>query len=353
MSKTIYFLIPDLEAGGAERVTITIARLMHREGYAVQFVNLGGSEGEMLSWIRPEFKMTSFNFPHVLRAIPRLRAFMKAHPDGIYFSSREHVNIVGIIAATLAHRPIVVRIPNMPRNVLTRGVRQLKAQVIKALNRQLLRRAKVVIAQNKEMRRQLLECYGLAETKVVAINNPVDKDFVRASAKDSANPFSSNEVNFLAACTVDYRKGIDTLIEAWPKVKAEIPNAHMYVAGRNTCDFAVEMMKRAENLPDFTFLGFQENPYPLLKHCDVFTLPSRMEGLPNVVLEAMCFNRPIAATTCVEVIKDIITPGKNGYYCDIENADALARCMIQAYQLKDINNDYNLFDKDALINVFN
>jgi glycosyltransferase involved in cell wall biosynthesis len=353
MSKTIYFLIPDLDAGGAERVTITIARFMQKEGHDVEFVNLGSSDGEMLSWILPEFKMISLGCTHVLRAFPQLYKFMKAHPEGIYFSSREHVNIVGIIAAKVTQRPIVVRIPNMPRNVLTHGIPGLKMRVIKQLNRSLLRSAKMVIAQNDEMREQLLSYYNLPDEKVVAINNPVDKDFVKASAKGSANPFNRCEVNFLAACTVDYRKGIDILIDAWPKVKAAIANAHMYVAGRNTCDFAVEMMKKTENMPDFTFLGFQENPYPLLKYCDVFTLPSRMEGFPNVVLEAMCFNRPIAATSCVEVIKDIITPGKNGYYCNIENADALARCMIQAYQLKDINNDYNLFDKDALVNVFN
>jgi glycosyltransferase involved in cell wall biosynthesis len=210
----------------------------------------------------------------------------------------------------------------------------------------------MVIAQNDEMRDQLLSYYNLPEAKVVVINNPVDKEYVRASAKDSSNPFSSSEVNFLAACMVDYRKGIDVLMQAWPTVKAAIPNAHMYIAGRNTSDYAIDLMKRSSDLPDFTFLGFQSNPYPLLKHCDVFVLPSRMEGFPNVVLEAMCFNRPIAATTCVDVIKKIITPGKNGYYCDVENADALARCMINAYGLNNITNDYALFDKQKLMNCF-
>jgi glycosyltransferase involved in cell wall biosynthesis len=353
MSKIIYFLLPDLEAGGAERVTITIARLMLKEGYDVEFINLGGYIGEMNSWIEPEFKMTSFGFRRVLNALPKLCEFMKSHKEGIYFSSREHVTIVGVLAAKLTGCSIVVRIPNMPRNVLVRGIRGFKMHVIKVLNRHLLRSAKVVIAQNKEMRDQLLDYYQLPNDKVVAINNPVDKEYVQASAKDGVNPFSKSETVFLAACTVDYRKGIDVLMEAWPKVKKALPTAHMYVAGRNTCDYAIALMKRVSELSDFTFLGFQKNPYPLLKYCDVFVLPSRMEGFPNVVLEAMCFNRPIAATTCVDVIKDIITPGKNGYYCDIENADALAECMIQAYNLKEINNDYNLFDKDALVNIFN
>ena len=77
-----------------------------------------------------------------------------------------------------------------------------------------------------------------------------------------------------------------------------------------------------------------------------------MEGFPNVVLEAQCFNRPVASTTCVAVVKDIIQPGKNGYYCDIDDAQALAECMINAANLKDIRNIYNLFDKELLLNCF-
>ena len=139
---------------------------------------------------------------------------------------------------------------------------------------------------------------------------------------------------------------------AWPKVKIAIPNAHMYIVGRNTSEYAQDLINRSQGLKDFTFLGFHSNPYSFLKHCDVFVLPSRMEGFPNVVLEAQCFNRPIATTTCVAVIKNIIQPGENGYYCNIEDADALADCMIKAAGLKDIANNYRMFDKELLLNCF-
>lgn len=352
MSKTIYFLLPDLAAGGAERVTITIARMLHKEGFNVEFVNLGSPKGEMSSWIEPEFVMTSFGYNRVLKAIPRLRKFMKEHPDGMYFSSREHVNIVGMIAAKLENKQIVVRIPNMPRNILTNGVPGFKLKVIKFINKWLLKSAKTIIAQNNEMRNQLLEFYRLPLNKIVAINNPVDKDYVKTSAKNSLNPFKIDEVNFLNVCNIAYSKGIDVLEDAWLKVKKEIPNAHMYIVGRTDSEYAKEMIKKAKNLKDFTFLGFQSNPYTYIKHCDVFVLPSRMEGFPNVVLEAMCFNRPIACTTCVEVVKDIICEGKNGYYCEIENVDALAECMLKATKLNIIDNNYKMFDKQELVKLF-
>lgn len=348
----VFFLLPDLSAGGAERVTITIARILKKYGYEVEFLNLGSHDGDMVSWIEPEFKMTCFNCGRVLTAVPKLKHFMKEHPDCIFFSSREHVSVVGLLVAKMARRQIVIRIPNMPKNKLSKGISGLKMSIIKSVNQWLLKSAKIIIAQNKEMRNQLLEYYNLPDEKVVAINNPIDVEYVRSSAEGSVSPFDASKVNFLNVCNIAYSKGIDVLEKAWTKVKSEIPNACMNIVGRNTSEYAKELLEKAHDLEDFTFWGFQSNPYTFLKHCDVFVLPSRMEGFPNVILEAQCFNRPVASTICVAVIKEIVQEGKNGYYCDIEDSEALADCMIKAANLKNIENRYSMFDKELLLNCF-
>lgn len=348
----IFFILPDLAAGGAERVSITIARLLRKNGFDVEFLNLGCAKGDMESWLVPEFKLKSFGYNRVLKALPKLIAFMKDHPEATFFSSREHTNLVGLLAAKLAHRRIIVRIPNMPNNKLEHGVAGLKMWVVKAINKRSFPAASMVIAQNKEMRKQLLSYYSLPEEKVVAINNPVDKDYVLKSAEGSKNPFNEGEKVFLAACTIDYRKGIDILVDAWPRVKEQVRNAHLYIIGRDSSVYAEEMKKKASAQKGITFLGFQANPYPYLKHCDVFVLSSRMEGFPNVVLEAMCFNKPVASTTCVDVINEIIQPGVNGYTCGIEDSEALANAMVKASKIQDIKNNYNLFHVEQLLNVF-
>lgn len=350
--KTIYFLLPNLDAGGAERVSITIARILKKNGTQVEFLNLGAPKGEMLSWISPEFKLTSLGYNRVLTALPKLIQHMKSHSGDCYFASREHTNIVGLVAAKFAGNDIVVRLPNMPKNNLDGGRISLKSRVLRWFNKKYLKTARIVIAQNEEMREQLLEVYPSLDDKVVAINNPIDKEYVLAQALGHSSPFEANERNFLAACTVDYRKGIDILMRAWPIVKKAIPHAHMYVAGRTTSEYAVKLMDEARNLSDFTFLGFLENPYPFIKFCNVFVLSSRMEGFPNVVLEAMCFNKPIASTICVDVIKDIIQPGVNGFICGVEDPDSLAKAMINASMLQGVNNSYEMFHVDQLLEVF-
>ena len=54
----------------------------------------------------------------------------------------------------------------------------------------------------------------------------------------------------------------------------------------------------------------------------------------------------------MKILEDIIIPGKNGYYCDIENPEALADSMLKAVKIKQIDNRYDLFDKDKLLNLF-
>ncbi len=347
-----YFLLPDLAAGGAERISITFARLLRREGIEVEFLNLGCSQGVLKTWIEPEFKLISLGYSRVLAALPALVRFMKNHPEDSFFSSREHTNLIGLIAAKITKSSIIVRVPTMPNNNLYSGIQGVKSNIIKGINKRYMQTAKAVIAQNDEMRQQLIDYYRLQPERVVTINNPVDKDYIIQSAKCSGNPFPNNGISFLAAGTVGFAKGFDVLIKAWPFVKESLPSAHMYIIGRDDSEYSVHLKKESSQIDDFTFLGFQSNPYPYLKFCDVFVLSSRMEGFPNVVLEAMCFNKPIASTKCVDVINDIISNGTNGYTCDIDNAEALAKAMIDANSLKNIENNYCLFHKDKFFKVF-
>jgi len=70
------------------------------------------------------------------------------------------------------------------------------------------------------------------------------------------------------------------------------------------------------------------------------------------LLEAMCFDKPVACTTCVPIVRQLVKPGVNGYYCDIESPSDLARCMSDATRLTGIHNNYDLFDQSRFIQLF-
>jgi glycosyltransferase involved in cell wall biosynthesis len=74
------------------------------------------------------------------------------------------------------------------------------------------------------------------------------------------------------------------------------------------------------------FLGGKENPFPEMKKADLFVLPSRSEGFPNVLLEAMALGRPVLAADC-ETGPDEIIDGENGRLFPVEDDSALADHM--------------------------
>ena len=59
-------------------------------------------------------------------------------------------------------------------------------------------------------------------------------------------------------------------------------------------------------------LGYLNNPYPHLKKSDIVVLPSRFEGLPNVLLEAQYLKKYIISTDCPTGPREILLNGKAG-----------------------------------------
>ena len=348
---TYTFLLADLGTGGAERVSILLARVLKRHGHTVRFVCLCGGKDEISQWIRPELELDILGAKRTLTALPSLKNYISSHRDTILFSSCEYVSLLALIASRRLGIPVLVRLPNMPSNNLYRGFTEFKWNVIRWLNKRLLPKAKTIIAQTEAMRQEALKRYHLAEDKVVTINNPVDKEMVLASAEHHDNPFTEGRIQFLAVSNILCSKGIDVLIEAFAQVRKQMPEAHLTILGRTNSDYAKEIISQVSPSDGISFEGFKANPYPYMRHCNVFVLPSRMEGFPNVVLEAMCFNKPIASTTCVPIINQIISDGVNGYTCLPEDAKGLASCMTKAARLKNIHNTYNLFDEQRFCKV--
>ena len=349
---TCHFLLPNLGVGGAERVCARLARILKEVGWDVHFVCLCG-EGESSSdWLSGEFKVSFLRCSRVFTSFFRLRRFLSQHRDTQLFSTHEHVSIVALLVGKLLGIPVIVRIPTMPSNKLYVGLTGLKWRIIHFANRWLLPNAKMVVAQTDDMRKQVMERYHLSANQVVTINNPIDEDEIRGRAADAPTPYEGPGPHFLSVGNISLPKGVDTLVEAFHKVKDRLPGAHLTIVGRNDSAYARELLGKLDIDESISLAGFHDNPYPYMKHCDVFVLSSRMEGFPNVLLEAMCFDKPVACTTCVPIIQQLVKPGVNGYYCDIESPSDLARCMVDATLLTGIHNSYDLFDQPRFIQLF-
>ena len=349
---TFYFLLPNLGVGGAERVSARLAHILKEAGGDVRFICLCGEGESSNDWLSGDFKVSFLHSSRVFSSLFRLWRFLRHHRNTQLFSTHEHVSIVALIVGKLLGIPIIVRMPTMPSNKLYSGLTGLKWHIIHFTNRWLLPQAKYVVAQTDEMRKQVMERYHLLENQVVTINNPMDAADIRSRVAGAPNPFKGSRPHFLFVGNISISKGVDTLVDAFHQVRHQLPSAHLTIVGRNDSAYACDLLGRLDIDESISFAGFQSNPYPYMKHCDVFVLSSRMEGFPNVLLEAMCFDKPVACTTCVPIIRQLVKPGVNGYHCNIEAPSELARCMVEATSLHDIHNRYDLFDKARFVQLF-
>lgn len=109
----------------------------------------------------------------------------------------------------------------------------------------------------------------------------------------------------------------------------------------------------SEGISDYVhFIGFDPNPYRWIKYADCFILPSRFEGLPNALIEAMFIGKPCVATSCIPIIDRIIVNGYNGYTVGNEDSDSMAAAMEKAILLSDFEMVYKSADDDEFINIF-
>jgi glycosyltransferase involved in cell wall biosynthesis len=121
-------------------------------------------------------------------------------------------------------------------------------------------------------------------------------------------------------------KGVDVLLDAFSSVKK---NTFLLIAGSGSLRDVLIAQAHQQGVEQHTqFLGVRKDIPRLLALSDVVVLPSRWEGLPMVLLEAMAARKPVIATK-VGGMPEVIEHGVTGWLIPPEDSDALAEAMGQ------------------------
>lgn len=324
--------------GGAERMTINIAKSLNPIDYDVVYYVIGSKESPIVNFI-PSGTNVKFIKPQsgffVIFSI--LRCLLKEKPDCV-FSSMMYLNTkILLLRNIFKTTKFIIRCENY---LYTYSRKQM------LLIRGTYYKADKIIAQTEEMKIELVNDIGIKENVVEVLQNPIDKETINKCICDKS-PYKNNSIKFIASGAFKRAKGFDVLVKAFPIVLKHIPNAELYIVGDyetgNRLSIYNEVKKEIENNGidgKIHILGYKKNPYIWMKYADCFVLSSRNEGLPNVLIEAQYIGLPVAATNCIPVISRIVNDGINGYLAENENPSSLAAAMINAVNLKNIQITY-------------
>jgi glycosyltransferase involved in cell wall biosynthesis len=129
------------------------------------------------------------------------------------------------------------------------------------------------------------------------------------------------------------RKGPDLALEAWRRVLAEHPNTHLLLIGPRSDQYDPKLKNFASRIDNLVstsgapeqvhFSGLVDDVENWLRAADIFVLPTKREGTPNSVLEAMATGLPVVVTRFVGLSEAIGRPGEH-YQLIERNAAALA-----------------------------
>ncbi len=128
------------------------------------------------------------------------------------------------------------------------------------------------------------------------------------------------------------RKGLDIILDAWPEIMKEYPESLLFIVGSGVDqpDSTEKQMQEKvdkENLANVHFLGETSVTEHYLGTADLFVFPSRQEGFPNALLEAMAVGLPIVATR-IGGVTDIVQESETAILFELENSNDLASRII-------------------------
>ena len=340
--------------GGAERMTLTFAKQLNKDIFNVCVCIIEiPNNNNIRDFISGHFKVTSlkaFSGESVIKTMFSLAKIIREENPDIVFSSLFEINIRLLLLS-----PFFLGIRFVIRNNNYLAITSVKQRWAMRFTYPW---ASCLIAQTQEMKDELIQDLKISPSKIVVIHNPVDVETIDQKLSNYESFMNKEKVNYVAVGRFTHQKGQDILVKAFWQVCKSEPNSELYVVGRY--DENDEFFKDVINwtvehgvADKIHLVGFTDNPYIYMKNANCLVLPSRMEGLPNVLIESLYIGTPVAACKCIPVIERIVENGTTGYLTNTDNPEGLASAMIRAKNLGRVKSSYKSSTIEDVLVLFN
>lgn len=326
-------IVPDFDrTGGYERQAFFLARACKRAGVDTFILTNN-------PWHLPPREVRDGVTIHRLDSLPKHRCtFPNLYKSFLLFllSNRRdfdviHCHAFTFVAAFSVFVGKLLRKPTLVKVATERDIRQFHE--CKGIGFRtcypLLRRADRLLSLSESIEKEFLKC-GFEEKRILRMPNGVDTDHFQPV--DTATRMRLRQelrldpdtLHFLFIGRLVERKGVDLLLQAMRNPRLGQAKAIILGDGEER-EHLHNLAARLGVIDRIVFAGEHAEIRPWLGAADVFVFPSRLEGLPNALLEAMSAGLPAIATRiggCTDVIRD-----GTGVLVEPDNAEALGSAM--------------------------
>jgi len=327
----IGIVTPRFAIAGVPLAQIRFARALARRGHQVTLV---------VGYVEPGFQFPDVSEVSIeILGIPKVRSmlwplmhYLRAEKPDVVFSAEDHLNTLLLIAALLVGSKAKISGSSRVTPFDTYSNQPFtKRWVLKYLTRAVMRRADALTCVSKDMVKQYQKVF--TSPPHVCVYNIVDDALSRSRLQEPVgHPWLVNKPLpvLVAAGRLAPWKGFADLIEAMALLALR-RQVRLLIFGdgplRNDLQSLIETHGLGEAVQ---LVGYVENPLKYFARADVFVLSSHVEGLPNVLVEAMMCGCTPVSTDCPTGPSEVLKDGKYGYLVPIRNPEALAKGIEQA-----------------------
>ncbi|MDY0090039.1 MAG: glycosyltransferase [Flavobacteriaceae bacterium] len=185
-----------------------------------------------------------------------------------------------------------------------------------------------IVTVSMECLEDLKNIFPEFSENITVLHNIVSSDLIKKLSGEEIKPLSQNAIVSIGRLIP--LKGFDMAVKAAVILKKKNTDFHWYIIGEGSERQNLEQMIKEHRLQDnFTLLGLKENPYPYIKQAKIFVQPSRYEGKSIAIDEAKILVKPVVLTNFTTA-KDQIENGVNGLICEM-NPEALAESILKYF----------------------
>ena len=366
-------IIPNFGFGGAQKVFADHSQLLLEHANVTEYVFNDFEEKKTYESLAP---YKSLNVPgggafferisNFRKRINVFKKLKKEYKPDVTISHLEGADYINLLSGGRDKKIIVIHGSKQnDQNIsgITGWIRH------RLLMPRLYQKAYRIITVSRDIKREMINSYGLNPGKVVALPNFFDCAAIAKKAMLPINNewlplFETNAFKIITFARLATQKNIKAIFPVIAALKKLGLNVKLYILGDG--ELRSQLIDEAESIgktwtvwnqimpgdeQEIFFLGYQANPHAFLKHANLYVMTSLWEGFPMALCEAMASGIAVMAADCPTGPREILDNKElhNGDYGIFE-----CGCLLPIIEVEK-NNGQIIIRRwtDTIFNLFN
>ncbi|MFV8345403.1 glycosyltransferase [Flavobacterium sp. ZB4P13] len=307
--KKILFVLPDLTAGGAQRIMSFVSQHLNNKTFDVKLIVIGFKKDAVYKVDAVEVQY--LNKTRLLASVTMLFHLIVKEKPTIVISSIGHVNILMGFFSILFRK---IKFIGREASVVSERIKFIErgSKVYFILLKLFYPRLSAIICQSNDMKEDFINVFGFKSSKLILIYNPITN--FETIIKNSN---SKDKIHFVTVGRLSVEKGYLRIIEGLSKISNY--NFHYTIIGSGPqATIIKENIDKYKLTDKVSFIPHTSKVLEEIGSRDFFIQGSYVEGFGNALLESCTVGTPVIAFKAPGGTKDIVVNGINGFLVEDE-----------------------------------